>query len=74
MPPCRCYTRDGTPRPPSVCIPAEVLFAGAAPTLVGMTQVNVRIPTTVPGTEPVPLTVQVGRYTPNQLAITIAVQ
>jgi uncharacterized protein (TIGR03437 family) len=57
-----------------VCIPAEVLFAGAAPTLVGMTQVNVRIPTTVPGTEPVPLTVQVGRYTPNQLAITIAVQ
>jgi uncharacterized protein (TIGR03437 family) len=55
-------------------IPAEVLFAGAAPTLVGVTQVNVRIPTTVPGTGPVPLTVQVGRYTPNQLAITIAVQ
>ena len=55
-------------------VPAEVLFAGAAPTLVGVTQVNVRIPTTVPGTGPVPLTVQVGRYTPNQLAITIAVQ
>jgi uncharacterized protein (TIGR03437 family) len=55
-------------------IPAEVLFAGAAPTLVGVTQVNVRIPTTVPGTGPVPLTLQVGRYTPNQLAITIAVQ
>jgi uncharacterized protein (TIGR03437 family) len=55
-------------------IPAEVLFAGAAPGLVGVTQVNVRIPTTVPGTGPVPLTVQVGRYTPNQLAITIAVK
>jgi uncharacterized protein (TIGR03437 family) len=55
-------------------VPAEVLFAGAAPTLVGVTQVNVRIPMTVPGTGPVPLTVQVGRYTPNQLAITIAVQ
>ena len=55
-------------------VPAEVLFAGAPPGLVGVTQVNVRIPTTVPGTGPVPLTVQVGRYTPNQLAITIAVQ
>jgi uncharacterized protein (TIGR03437 family) len=55
-------------------VPAEVLFAGAAPTLVGVTQVNVRIPATLAGTGPVPLTVQVGRYTPNQLAITIAVQ
>jgi uncharacterized protein (TIGR03437 family) len=55
-------------------VPAEVLFAGAAPTLVGVTQVNVRIPTTVPGTGPVPLTLQVGRCTPNQLGITIAVQ
>ena len=53
---------------------SRVLFAGAAPTLVGVTQVNVRIPTTVLGTGPVPLTVQVGRYTPNQLAITIAVK
>ena len=55
-------------------VPAEVLFAGAAPTLVGVTQVNVRIPATLAGTGPVPLTVQVRRYTPNQLAITIAVQ
>ena len=55
-------------------VPAEVLFAGAGPALVGVTQVNVRIPATLAGTGPVPLTVQVGRYTPNQLANTIAVQ
>jgi uncharacterized protein (TIGR03437 family) len=55
-------------------VPAEVLFAGAAPGLVGVTQVNVRIPLDVAGTGPVPVTVRVGGFVPNQLAITIAVK
>jgi uncharacterized protein (TIGR03437 family) len=38
-------------------VPAEVTFAGAAPGLPGVTQINIRIPATAPTGAAVPLIV-----------------
>ena len=52
-------------------IPAEVLFAGAAPNFAGLNQVNVRIPEGVTPGPAVPVLVRSGKYTSNQVTLAI---
>jgi uncharacterized protein (TIGR03437 family) len=42
-------------------VPAEVVFAGAAPNMVSMMQVNIRVPTDAPVGDAVPLVLTVGQ-------------
>jgi uncharacterized protein (TIGR03437 family) len=54
--------------------PAEVLYAGAAPTLVaGALQVNVRVPAAIAGAPDVPVSVRVGN-TEGPAGITVAIR
>jgi uncharacterized protein (TIGR03437 family) len=52
---------------------AEILYAGAAPGLAGLVQINARVPTDVPPGEAVPVLVTIGDDT-SQTGVTIAVQ
>jgi uncharacterized protein (TIGR03437 family) len=55
-------------------IPAEVLYAGAAPTIVaGMMQVNVRVPATTPSGPNIPVQISVGNKT-SQPGVTMAIK
>ena len=52
-------------------IPAEVLFAGAAPNFAGLNQINVRIPEGVTPGPAVSVFVRSGKYTSNQVTLAI---
>ena len=55
-------------------IPAEVLYAGAAPTLIaGVAQINVRVPAGVNPGGAVPISLQIGTFT-TPTGVTVAIQ
>jgi uncharacterized protein (TIGR03437 family) len=52
-------------------VPAVVQFSGLAPTLLGVYQVNVRIPSNAPTGSTVPVVLKIGGATSNTVTIAI---
>ncbi len=52
-------------------ISREVSFSGLAPSLVGLYQVNVQVPTGAPTSEAVPVTLTYGSFTSNTVTMAV---
>jgi uncharacterized protein (TIGR03437 family) len=52
-------------------VPANILFSGLAPRLVGLYQINVQVPAGVPSGDSIPVILSIGGATANSVAIAI---